>query len=209
MRRRRPAALSAEDRAIWQRLASTLDRVSGTVRPEPITPPDAAPAAVSGQIARDQTPRPSPAPLQPLRPPLMPRTRVEPAVRVMRAPGDRPEPPAPDTPGLDRNTARRLARGQRSPDAVLDLHGMTADRAHAALNRFIHDSANAGLRCVLVVTGKGRGEDGGHRGDGVLRRETPRWLGVAPLAARVVGVFEAHPRHGGAGALYVYLKRQR
>lgn len=209
MRRRRPPSLSAEDRAVWQRLTGTLDRVSGVARTDPITRPDAAPAAVSRQIVRDGTPAAPPASPKPLNQPTLPRSRAEPALRILRTPNDRPEPPAPGTPGLDRNTARRLARGQRRPDAVLDLHGMTADRAHAALNRFIHDSANAGLRCVLVVTGKGRSEDGGYRGDGLLRRETPRWLSVQPLASRVVGVFEAHPRHGGAGALYVYLKRQR
>lgn len=209
MRRPRSPSLSAEDRAVWQRLTGTLDRVSGVARTEPITRPDAAPAAVSRQIVRDGTPAAVPASPKPLNQPTQPRSRAEPTLRILRAPNDRPELPAPGTPGLDRNTARRLARGQRRPDAVLDLHGMTADRAHAALNRFIHDSANAGLRCVLVVTGKGRSEDGGYRGDGLLRRETPRWLGVQPLASRVVGVFEAHPRHGGAGALYVYLKRQR
>jgi DNA-nicking Smr family endonuclease len=86
---------------------------------------------------------------------------------------------------------------------------MTADRAHAALARFVADGACRGLRCVLVVTGMGRGPDGGVRGDGVLRRETPRWLGVAPLSHHVLAVFAAHRRHGGDGALYVYLRRRR
>lgn len=86
---------------------------------------------------------------------------------------------------------------------------MTADRAHTALMRFVAECLQQDLRCVLVVTGMGGGDNGRRRGDGVLRRETPRWLSVPPLSGHVVGVFEAHPRHGGAGALYVYLKRQR
>jgi DNA-nicking Smr family endonuclease len=62
---------------------------------------------------------------------------------------------------------------------------------------------------VLVVTGKGGGGTGAPRGEGVLRRDAPRWLGVPPMAQLVVGVFEAHVRHGGAGALYVYLRKRR
>lgn len=86
------------------------------------------------------------------------------------------------------------------------MHGMTADRAHGALWRFLDGAAAGGLRCVLVVTGKG---GDGRGGEGVLRRETPRWLTAPPFAGMVVGVFEAHARHGGAGALYVYIKRRR
>jgi DNA-nicking Smr family endonuclease len=139
----------------------------------------------------------------------MPLGRPEPVLRWHLADNERPAKPKAGTPGIDARTARRMARGLRVPEARLDLHGMTADRAHAALSRFIADSAQAGLRCVLVVTGKGRSEDGRQRGEGVLRRETPRWLGVAPLNAMIVGVFEAHQRHGGQGALYVCLKRRR
>ena len=86
---------------------------------------------------------------------------------------------------------------------------MTSDAAHAALTRFVLESSALGRRCVLVVTGKGRCPHSGGRGDGVLRRDAPRWLAVPPLAAEIVGVFEAHARHGGAGALYVYLRRRR
>jgi DNA-nicking Smr family endonuclease len=140
---------------------------------------------------------------------LVPAGRPEPLTGWTAGMQDRPGPVSRGTPGIDGGTARRLARGKRSPEARLDLHGMTADKAHAALSRFIMESAQSGLRLVLVVTGMGRGEDGRRRGDGVLRRETPRWLGVAPLSSHIVGVYEAHPRHGGAGALYVYLKRGR
>lgn len=209
---RRRRGLSDEDRALWTRITGSLDRVTAraTASNRSSHPPETAPESVAREMVRDREAdtralgRQAPPPPVPFG-----RTAHDARISIRLAGPERPQPPRPVIPGLDRNTARRLARGRRDPDAVLDLHGMTADRAHGALNRFIHDSAQAGLRCVLVVTGKGRGEDGGRRGEGVLRRETPRWLGVAPLAARIVGVFEAHPRHGGAGALYVYLKRQR
>jgi DNA-nicking Smr family endonuclease len=139
---------------------------------------------------------------------LRPRGRPEPPVRWAPHAFDRPAPVARNTPGLDRGTARRLGRGRMEPQARLDLHGMTADRAHAALTGFILRARADGLRCVLVVTGKGRAEDGRH-GHGVLRRDTPRWLSVPPLADCVIGVFGAHARHGGGGALYVYLRRIR
>ena len=82
---------------------------------------------------------------------------------------------------------------------------MTAARAHRALIHFIGQSRAAGHRLVLVITGKG----GGEGSPGVLRREAPIWLATPPLAGMVVNVSPAHPKHGGGGALYVYLKRPR
>ena len=117
-------------------------------------------------------------------------------------------------PGLDRRTAERLRRGERAPDARIDLHGMTADRAHRVLDRFIGEALSANLRCVLVITGKGgrhAREDAPfmHSDRGILRQAVPRWLTASPFARQIVGIFTAHPRHGGDGALYVYLKKSR
>lgn len=201
MRRRAPRSiLTEEERALWRRVAESA-------RPLRRDPP--APQS-SGEPA---SPCPSPA-ATPAAPPsgagriLRPAGQPERPVAWRLAAGDRPGPVTQSTPGLDRGTARRLGRGRIAPQARLDLHGMTAERAHAALTHFVAASAAGGLRCVLVVTGKGRDESGG-RGEGVLRRDTPRWLATAPLAAMVIGVFEAHQRHGGGGALYVYLRRRR
>src|ERR1700691_773524 len=88
-----------------------------------------------------------------------------------------PPPPAaapalPQAPGgLDRRSAQRPQRGQAPIEARLDLHGMTQDEAHRALNRFIARAHDDGRRAVLVITGKGARE-----GEGVLRRAVPRWL---------------------------------
>jgi DNA-nicking Smr family endonuclease len=220
--RRRRGGLSEEDRALWARVAASARPLRAARDGRASLPQDGAPdaaaaraAAVAPAPAREpaaasaglSVPAAEPAPRASLT--LRPAGAPEPRVSWRLAPDDRPRPPSPSTPGLDKGTARRLARGRREPEARLDLHGMTADRAHAALTRFVGDGVARGLRCLLVVTGMGRSPEGGHRGDGVLRRETPRWLGVAPLSGHVVGVFEAHPRHGGAGALYVYLRRRR
>ncbi|MEM9370318.1 MAG: Smr/MutS family protein, partial [Pseudomonadota bacterium] len=125
-----------------------------------------------------------------------------------------PRPVGRPEAGLDRHTAERLRRGERAPEARLDLHGMTADRAHRALSGFLARALAQGLRCILVITGKG----GRHRSDdasfmrpdqGVLRQAVPRWIRTGPYAAQIVGIYEAHVRHGGAGAIYVYLKKGR
>jgi DNA-nicking Smr family endonuclease len=120
--------------------------------------------------------------------------------------------PGHDASRMDRRRYEKLRRGRLDPDARLDLHGMTVERAHAALDRFIASAHVNGKRLVLVVTGKGRTPVGpwtGETGRGVLRNDVPRWLALRPLSAKVLQVAPAHPRHGGDGALYVYLRRKR
>jgi len=90
-------------------------------------------------------------------------------------------------------------------DGHLDLHGMTRERAHQALSAFMHQAYDRGARCVLVVTGKGSGREGG----GVLRRDVPLWLNQSGLRALVLSFTHAQVRDGGQGALYVLLKRRR
>jgi DNA-nicking Smr family endonuclease len=118
--------------------------------------------------------------------------------------------PALKTPPLmpiDRRLKQRLARGQIEIDGRIDLHGRTLNEAHAALLRFLHRAQGEGFRTVLVITGKG-GPDP-ERGRGVLRRQVPLWLTLPDLRAYVLAVEEAHVAHGGAGALYVRLRRGR
>ncbi|HEV2550387.1 MAG TPA: Smr/MutS family protein [Stellaceae bacterium] len=109
------------------------------------------------------------------------------------------------SPGLDRRTAERLRQGALPIEARLDLHGMTQEEAHRALDAFLARAAAAGKRCVLVITGKG----GRSSGDGVLRAAVPRWLNEPPNRARLLAFVLAQPPHGGAGALYILLKRRR
>lgn len=113
---------------------------------------------------------------------------------------------------MDRKAFQRLKRGKLEPEARLDLHGMTLDQAHGALSGFILRSHAAGRRLVLVVTGKGKDRDTDGPipvRRGVLRHNVPQWLRMAPLAPLVLQIAEAHLKHGGGGAYYVYLKRQR
>jgi DNA-nicking Smr family endonuclease len=120
--------------------------------------------------------------------------------------GPAPKAPPPLMP-IDRRLKQRLARGQIEIDGRIDLHGRTLNEAHAALLRFLHRAQGEGARTVLVITGKG-GPDP-ERGRGVLRRQVPLWLTLPDLRAYVLAVEEAHIAHGGAGALYVRLRRGR
>ena len=121
-------------------------------------------------------------------------------------------PPAPShvapatPPQLDGATMRKLRRGQIPIDARIDLHGMTQEKAHAALARFVALAAKRGDRCLLVITGKGKGlgED-----RGILRRRLPDWLALPPLRGLVLRHQEAAPQDGGAGACYLYLQRKK
>jgi DNA-nicking Smr family endonuclease len=117
------------------------------------------------------------------------------------------EPPPPAQPtrrpnGVDGRTLRQLARGERTVEAVIDLHGMTLELAHAALKRFIDAQMRAEKRCLLVITGKG-----GPDRPGRLKREVPLWL--AEWRPPVLAVVPAAPRHGGGGAFYALLQRRR
>ena len=116
---------------------------------------------------------------------------------------------APLDPGrsgdVDTRSLDRLRRGQLRPEGRLDLHGMTQAQAHGALDAFIPRARDAGKRCVIVITGKGSVSAGG----GVLRNAVPGWLNAPSLRPMVLAFAEAIPRHGGAGALYVLLRRKR
>jgi DNA-nicking Smr family endonuclease len=115
---------------------------------------------------------------------------------------------------LDLRTELRLRRGQMPIEARLDLHGYRQEQAHLALNDFITSSYRRGCRCLLVITGKGKGSllarDAAMEVQaGVLKQKLPQWLSMSPLSSIVLKVFPAIPRDGGSGAFYIYLRRQR
>jgi DNA-nicking Smr family endonuclease len=113
---------------------------------------------------------------------------------------------------MDAKAFSRLTRGKLSPEARIDLHGMTLAEAEPELTRFVLDSYARGCRLVLVITGKGRpAQDHGPipQRTGVLRQQLPVWLSREPLRSLVLQIAEAHLKHGGGGAFYVYLRRSR
>ena len=147
-------------------------------------------------------PRPAPEPAPPPAKPHDPRA-VAPSVCVPQSQPSQPQPPLDRFAGIDRANAERLKRGQHPIEARIDLHGMTQEEAHRALTVFIRGARAGGKRCVLVITGRGRA------GGGVLRTAVPRWLHEPEFRPHLLAIATAQPRDGGAGALYVMLRRTR
>ncbi len=106
--------------------------------------------------------------------------------------------------GLDQAVVRKLRRGEFAVQGHVDLHGMTREEAKGAVERFLRQARNAGKRCVLVVHGRGL-----HSKDQlpVLKDALRTWLSTARFARHVLAFASARPVDGGAGAVYVLLRR--
>jgi DNA-nicking Smr family endonuclease len=116
--------------------------------------------------------------------------------------------------GINGATQDRLRKGLIEPDAHIDLHGMTQAVAHRTLVSWLSAAHRRGHRLVVVVTGKGNPSNDENAPwmsspHGVLKQMVPRWLNEPELAALIAHVRPAHVKHGGGGALYVYLRKTR
>ena len=185
--RRRKRSLSREEQALWESVARQVKplRKRAVVKAQHDAEPDdsAKPLHAAKKAERAHTT------------PAAPRVVAKPPVH-------------PPLVALGRRERSHLARGRKEIEARLDLHGMTQARAHRALIAFLSRASEDGLTFVLVITGKGRsGAPESERG--VLRRQVPEWLGLPEFRSLVVGFEEASIGHGGAGALYVRLRRAR
>jgi DNA-nicking Smr family endonuclease len=193
MSRRR--SLSDEERALWTGIARSikpLRRARRTAETSDPAPPDKHSAKSVGKSADKQ-----PSKNELLAP--RPRTTTPDEIRA--------EKKAPPLAPLDRKLKRRVARGREPIDARLDLHGFTQTQAHMALLAFLQRAQADGVRIALVVTGKGtRKADESHE-RGVLKRQVPQWLSLPQFRPLVVGYEDAHLAHGGAGALYIRVRR--
>lgn len=104
---------------------------------------------------------------------------------------------------VDVRTAERFRRGQMEIEGTLDLHGMKQHEAQDALWRFIKRCHGQGKRCLLVITGKGSVDR-----PSVIKRKVPEWLEDGAVSGLILKTAAAKPHHGGAGAMYVLLRRQ-
>ena len=102
--------------------------------------------------------------------------------------------------GLSRMALRKLRRGHWPVQDSIDLHGNSSDAARRLLQEFLHGAAQHGLRCVLLIHGKGMNSPGG---EAVLRKLTRHWLAQRP---DVLAYCNAPPKDGGSGAALVLLK---
>ena len=164
-----------EDRVLWDHVTQDVKKLRSSKSKDSVVPP--TPASLK-KIVRQSAP-----------------AVVAPVKMPARVPGDQE---------VDRRTDQKLKRGQYPVDLTLDLHGLTQAAAQTKLLETLRRGQARGLRCVLVITGKGRGE-----GQGVLRRQVPLWLADESLRSVVLRSHTAQPEHGGTGALYVLLRRKR
>jgi DNA-nicking Smr family endonuclease len=178
--------LTDEEATLWARVAQTVQPLEGRLLPAPEELTSTLPAAPSGKRAK----RPAPKPAAASPPPK--RTESRPLGRH----------------GLDAGWDHKLARGLAPPDFTLDLHGATLDAAHDRLEHGLALALAQGARLVLLITGRDRPSDD-RRSRGVIRRKFMDWLAIGPHASRIAAVRPAHPRHGGAGAVYIVLRKAR
>jgi DNA-nicking Smr family endonuclease len=171
--------LSAEDRILWVRITRTAVPLKGRDRAL-LSEPDEP--MIAETFLSEQEPAPTPV-----------RRRTG-AVQAAH--------PAPRS--LDLPTRKKLAKGRLPIEGSVDLHGLTQSEAHALLLSFLHRAYADGRRHVLVITGKGES----FRSEGVLRRAVPAWFATPPFRALVSGQEAAARHHGGAGAIYVRLRRR-
>jgi DNA-nicking Smr family endonuclease len=108
--------------------------------------------------------------------------------------------------GLDSKIMQKLKAGQYSPQAHLDLHGLTSEQAWELLVEFIKENFMAGNRCLLVIPGRGKNSP---LGRSVLREQIQSWLTRDPLKRVLLAFSTAQPKHGGSGALYVLLRKYK
>lgn len=182
--------LSPDEAALWARVAGTVAPLN-TPRArlgEVATPP----GANGGKATRQQRLAPPPPP-PPLRGSPLPRSGEDLDRRT-----------------LDANWDRKLARGVIQPDFTIDLHGASLDAAHLRLDHGLTLALSQGARVVLLITGRPRSsDDHAGRGDrrGAIRAKFLDWLAAGSHASRIAAIRPAHPRHGGAGAVYLILRR--
>lgn len=168
--------LKADDLHVWALYSQTVRPLPGRfVLAPPPTPPPNPPASAAPVVA-----------------PASPKRRaVNTHVTIDTAPA-----------GLDRSSWLKFKSGKMRAEQKLDLHGMTAARAHHAVIAFLHRAHDEGARCVEIVTGRGGGAEGG-----VLKREFPLWLNLPALRPLILAA--CHPHQANTGAVRVLLRRER
>jgi DNA-nicking Smr family endonuclease len=185
--------LDPDENALWKKVAATVKPLAKAKAPlAPVAPPTIRPP--------QSTPRNTAIPAAPARP----AAKLPPPRRTH------------STATLDGHWDRRLRKGLVRPDLSIDLHGHTLVSAQALLDDAIARALIRSARVLLVVAGRLRpGADrlpqmhGDPRPRGAIRASLPDWLAHSPHADQIVALRPAHVSHGGAGAVYVILRRAR
>ena len=189
--------LTESENALWKKVVRHIEEIEPQLQGQ-------APKSADQIINADRTP---PSGHKPFRIGQTSGSRQKPEQILSFA-----APQSETSPNMDRRNFKRLLKGKIEIDGTLDLHGLTADQARTQLQMFVQNAHKTGARLLLVVTGKGKqfGRDEFNRPkSGVLKQGVPEWLASSTLSPMVLQVAQAHIRHGGGGACYVYLRRKR
>jgi DNA-nicking Smr family endonuclease len=105
---------------------------------------------------------------------------------------------------MDKTLRTKFEGGELEINAKIDLHGLTLVQAHEQFTKFMSHQIRNKSRFLLVITGKGNGAE-----KGVIRQNLPRWCDEAPLKTHILSIKTAKAKHGGDGASYILLRRQK
>jgi len=189
-----PRGLSPAEAALWKRVTDTVRPLNPPPLGEVASRSDDGGGAAGETLARAQS-----------------TPRFASGSRPAKGEDRGKAQPLSPTHGLDSSWERKLAQASIEPDFTLDLHGHTLDQAHARLDGGLMQAKATGARLVLLITGHPRPAAAADRGTrrGAIRAKVLDWLAAGPHGADIAAVRPAHRRHGGAGALYLVLKRRR
>ena len=114
---------------------------------------------------------------------------------------------------IDKKKLNLLKRGKLEPEIILDLHGMNTVIAKTKSVEFIRSNYLNGKRLLLIITGKGKSsktsffENGTHIG--IIKKSLKSWLYESDMRTKILGIVSSHIIHGGEGAYYIYLKKNK
>ena len=178
--------LDSNEKALWGRVIASVEpmhqaqpKVEAKVSPVP-PKPVRSPAKAGALLAK----------ARPVKPTLQP-------AQGHKAPNN-----------LDGHWDRRIDKGGIVPDVSVDLHDTGLSGAYARLDDALEQAIAQKMKVVLLVTGKARAHDrASGEGRGAIASVVRDWLASSRHASSIAAVRGAHPRHGGAGARYIVLKR--
>jgi DNA-nicking Smr family endonuclease len=191
--------LNPEEKALWGRVMATVKPLN---RNSPLPLRGEAGGGVSPPLRKADRPHPNPVePLGSVRGTDTSTPKGEGPKKVKAA-------PIPQSNTLDSSWDRRIHKGVIVPDVSVDLHETTLSGAYARLDRALDQAIHQKLRVILLVTGKARSHDrASGKGRGAIAAVVRDWLAASRHSSHISAVRQAHPRHGGDGALYIILKR--
>ena len=105
-------------------------------------------------------------------------------------------------PGVQHGVYKNLRMGKYEIQSRIDLHRHSVDQAMSALKRFIGDCHQHSIRCALITHGKGEGR----REPAKLKSCVNHWLRQFD---QVLAFHSAQKQHGGLGATYVLIKKDK